>query len=321
MKELICVENCDPLFQQIRLGLCCMNSELRTKNIFCSRTVTRKNFTVEKAQQLALKNISDIKTLLEWNIRNDINVFRLSSDIFPHFTDSETEKYDMDFAIPLLRDCGEFCNTNLQRITMHPGQYNQVGARDRAIFEKTIEDLSMHCDMLDYMGIDTNNGIVNIHGGGLYGDKEKTKRRWVEQFSELPQKVKNRLTIENCEKCFNVRDCLDISRECKIPVVLDTHHYNCYGILHPDEVQENISELIPEVLESWGNDRIPLFHISEQKPNSPVGSHSDFVEEIPKYLLDIPILYDRCIDIDIEAKAKEKAILRLYDKYPNIFKM
>jgi hypothetical protein len=45
------------------------------------------------------------------------------------------------------------------------------------------------------------------------------------------------------------------------------------------------------------------------------------VEEIPKYLLDIPILYDRCIDIDIEAKAKEKAILKLYDKYSNIFKI
>jgi UV DNA damage endonuclease len=166
MKELIFVENCDPLFQQIRLGLCCMNSELRTKNIFCSRTITRKNFTVEKAQQLALKNISDIKPLLEWNIRNDINVFRLSSDIFPHFTDSETEKYEMDFSIPLLRDCGEFCNENLQRITMHPGQFNQVGARDRGIFEKTIEDLSMHCEVR-YMGIrkkqreDGSNNLVN----------------------------------------------------------------------------------------------------------------------------------------------------------------
>jgi UV DNA damage repair endonuclease len=56
-------------------------------------------------------------------------------------------------------------------------------------------------------------------------------------------------------------------------------------------------------------------HISEQKPDSRVGSHSDFIENIPQYMLDIPSEYGVGVDIEVEAKAKEAAIFKLRDKY------
>ena len=311
-------ETYHPLYKRIRLGLCCINTELRKQNIFCSRTMTRKNFTLEKAQTLALKNIADIIPMATWNSQNNISVMRISSDIFPHYTDTETQKYDMLFAEKALRQSGDVCNLHLQRITMHPGQFNQVGSKHRHVFEKTIDELVMHCNILDYMNISVRDGIVNVHGGGTYGDKESAKRRWVEQFDELPSVVKRRLTIENCEKCYSVRDCLDIATQCGIPVIMDSHHYDCYGILHPNETQESAKELIPEVLDTW-KDRVPLFHISEQRVGARVGSHSDYIENIPQYFLDVPLLYDKNIDIDVEAKQKEKAILKLYEKYPHIF--
>lgn len=305
------------LLERIRLGLCCINTELRPKGIFCSRTMPRKNFTVERAKDLSIKNINDIIPIVEWNDKNGIQVLRISSDIFPHYTDTETTPYDMSFAIEHLQKAGEICNLMDHRITMHPGQFNQIGTKNREVYEKTVHELGMHCDILDHMNINFRNGIVNIHGGGVYGDKEGTIRRWVEQFDDLPQKIKRRLTIENCEKCYSVEDCLEISRQCNIPVVFDTHHYNCYSILHPNEKQLEPEELIPQVLETWESRRgIPLFHISEQRPDSRVGSHSDYIETIPDYLLNIPILHNQNIDIDIEAKMKEKAILKLYDKYP-----
>jgi UV DNA damage repair endonuclease len=37
---------------------------------------------------------------------------------------------------------------------MHPGQYNQVGAKNPDVFDSTVSDLSMHADILDYMNID-----------------------------------------------------------------------------------------------------------------------------------------------------------------------
>ena len=306
----------NPLKDRIRLGLCCINTILREKNIFCSRTTTRKNFTVEKVQALALQNIKDIEPMVYWNYNNRIQVMRLSSDIFSHYTDTETTPYSMDFAIPELKRVGDICNLYDHRITMHPGQFNQVAAKSKDIFEKTSYELGMHCDILDHMGINFRNGIVNVHGGGIYKDKEGSIRRWIDQFDDLPSKVKRRLTIENCEKCYSVDNCLEIAKACKIPVCFDTHHYDCYGLLHPNETQRTPEELIPEILETWDSRRgIPLFHISEQRQGSRVGAHSDYIENIPKYLLDIPVKYNVNIDIDIEAKMKEQAILKLYEKY------
>ena len=73
-----------------------------------------------------------------------------------------------------------------------------------------------------------------------------------------------------------------------------------------------------EVLDSWckaGEKIKPKFHVSEQGSGR-CGHHSDFIETIPEYLMEIPKKYNIKIDIMIEAKAKEAAIFKLYEKYP-----
>jgi len=61
----------------------------------------------------------------------------------------------------------------------------------------------------------------------------------------------------------------------------------------------------------------PKVHVSEQGPGK-CGHHSDFIETIPEYLLEIPNKYNINIDIMIEAKMKEQAIFKLYNKYPEL---
>ena len=257
--------------------------------------------------------------LILWNNDHDIFSLRISSELFPHFTDAVTDPYTLDFAKEELKKVGELAKKIGQRLTFHPGQFNQVGANKKEVLESTIKDLSMHCDIFDMMELD-DNAIVNIHLGGMYGDKEKTKRRWIEQFDDLPTKIKRRLTIENDEKCYSVRDCLDVAAETGIPVVLDNHHYQCYNLLHPDEEPEEIEDLITEVIEDSWKDRKVLFHISEQDTSKKCGAHSKYISKLPDYYLEIPEKYDVDLWIDIEAKEKEKAVLKLYDVHPEIFK-
>ena len=303
----------------VRLGLCSINTELQKKKIFCSRTMIRKNFTVDKAKDLAIQNIKDIVKLMEWNEKNGIKHLRISSDLFPHYTDSECEKYTMDFAKDDLKIVGDWAKKHGHRLTTHPGQYVQLGAKSQEVLDKSIEDLKMHADFLDYMGMD-NNSILCIHGGGVYGDKEATMRRWVEHFDDLPKNVKSRLAIENCERSYCVADCLDISIDTGIPVIYDSHHYSCYSCLHPDVEQEPIEEIIDEVVESWdskGGKRTPLFHISEQAPDKRVGAHSDFISKVPQHIFDISKSMNTQIDVEVEAKLKEQAIMKLYDVHPD----
>lgn len=308
----------------IRLGLCCQNTELREKNIFCSRTLIRKNFTLKKVQDLALKNIKDIEKLCEWNFKNNIYIFRISSDIFPHFTDLEIEEvkngeYTLEFAKEALKSAGEAAKKYNQRITMHPGQYNQVGAKEGSIFEKTVKDLEMHASILDLMEMDENSTIC-VHGGGVYGDKEKTVERWIKQFENLPQNVKRRLAIENCERCYSVNDCLTIAERCKIPLIFDNHHYECFNKVCDKKEQVILENVMERVVNTWKSRGLrPLFHISEQADGERLGTHSDYIEDLPQYYLDFPSQYGD-VDIEVEAKMKEKAILKLYEKYPHIFR-
>ena len=132
----------------------------------------------------------------------------------------------------------------------------------------------------------------------------------------LPDKVKRRLVLENCERCFSIKDCLDVSREIGIPVVFDTHHFECYKLLHPDEEFLPAGDYIPDILKSWSDRGIkPKFHVSEQGSGR-CGHHSDYIEVIPHYLMEIPEKYGINIDIMIEAKMKEQSIFKLYEKYP-----
>ena len=276
----------------------------------------RKNFTVEKAQDAALKNIADIIPMCKWNYDHNIFVLRLSSDIFPHFNDNEVETYDMSFAMEALRHAGEAALKYKQRINFHPGQYNQIGAKEDEVFSKTCMDLKMHADILDAMGVGID-GILCIHGGGVYNDKEKTIERWIKQFQQLPENVKTRICIENCERCYSVKDCLYISDKCNIPVILDSHHFECFNSLEKKEKRIIMDDVLPHVLETWTRRGMkPLFHIAEQRPDSRLGAHSDFIEKIPEYMLNIPDKYGLSVDIEVEAKMKEKAILKLYSIYP-----
>ena len=294
----------------LRLGLCCINTLLRKRDIFCSRTCIRRTFTVERAQEKALHNIRDMIKMIEWNKKNGISCFRISSDIFPHYTDPKTEHYSLEFAKQLLKKAGDIAKAYGQRILMHPGQYNQIGAIDPDIFESTVKDLQHHADILDAMEMD-DDSVVIIHGGGTYGSKSKTVDRWIKQFESLPVSIKNRLALENCERSYSVEDCLYMANKCRIPVVFDFHHYHCWK-----KVQKPISEIFPLILDTWKQrNRRVVMHISDQDPEKKIGAHHDYVESIPNIIFETIINTGLDIDLEIEAKMKEQAIFKLYKKY------
>jgi len=304
----------------IQLGLCCLNTQLRVQKppVFASRKMiirTVKEKGIDVLKEKIIQNLKDVLTMMDWNEQNGIKVFRLSSELFPHKSNPKVEDYDFDFAKDLLRQIGEKSKKYNQRLTFHPGQYNVVGTPNKKAFQQTICDLKYHADVLDLMGLDYNSVMV-VHGGGMYGDKEKTKDRWCEQFKMLPENVQKRLVLENCEKCFSIKDCIDVTKKINIPIVFDTHHYECYKIMHPEEEFRDASFYISDILDSWKPRNVkPKFHVSEQGSGR-CGHHSDFIEVIPDYLLEIPEKYNTNIDIMIEAKKKEQAIFKLYEKYP-----
>ena len=306
--------------KSVQLGLCCLNTTLRGQKptVFCSRKMIIRKIEEDGIHALKLKiiqNLNDLYEMIKWNEQNGIKVLRISSELFPHISNPKVEGYDMEFADALLKKIGEYARSLNHRLTFHPGQYNVVGTPNEKTFLQTINDLSYHAGVLDRMGMGADSVMV-VHGGGLYGDKEKTLERWCENYKRLPEPIRRRLVLENCEKCFSIKDCLYVSEKVHVPVVFDTHHYSCYNILHPDETFKRPVEYMEAILNTWKRRGIkPKFHVSEQGSGR-TGHHSDYIEVIPDYLLEIPEKYGCDIDIMIEAKKKELAIFKLYKKYP-----
>ena len=73
--------------------------------------------------------------------------------------------------------------------------------------------------------------IVVLHGGGMFESKKHTCRI-EETYNNLPERIKRRIVLENCEKCYSVEDLLPLCKKNMIPLVYDTHHYTCYSKLH-----------------------------------------------------------------------------------------
>jgi len=296
---------------QPRLGYACICETIK-KNVKVGSTCIQKTFVdkgINYVIELAFSNLTSILKVLEWNEAHNIKFYRMNSKILPHFTnpkfipDGQKYAYDIFQFKDICMKIGDYARKHNHRLTFHPDQYNQIGTPHKTVFEKTSKELEMHADLLDLMELDLNSVMI-VHGGGFYEDKPKTIERWIQQFFLLPETVRRRIVIENCERIYSVFDMLYISRRICRPVVFDTHHHECYSkVVEP---QPHPSEFLGEVLATWFRLGLrPKFHVSNQAPDKKIGAHSEYVEFIPSYLVNLDV------DVMIEAKKKELAVLML----------
>ena len=335
---------------KIRLGYACINTYLRGKGVFSSRTAreaTIKKEGLKYAQELFVQNLKDTLEILRWNENRGIRLFRMSSEIAPHATnpvfipkskrnDPTALAWDFRKYKPLLKAIGDYAKKHGHRLTFHPGQYSLLSSPNPRVVLNTTRDFYMHALLLDLMGLDYNS-IMVTHGGGVYGDKEKAMKTWAKNFNKMPLCVKRRLVLENCETCYSITDVLKMSkmlapftgsgRVYKIPIVFDIFHYYCYNttIIRKRGLGEELldqppmQDLFPHIIKSWGKRRIKM-HLSEQSRGAVLGKHSYYIKQIPQLILKFRRVYGKKFDLMIEAKGKERAVIRLKKKYPHYVK-
>jgi UV DNA damage endonuclease len=279
------------------------------------RKATLEAKGVQHASQLALQNALDLETILKWNVANGINFFRLGSDLFPWGNKMDVTKLpDFIEIATVLQRCGQYAKDNDIRITTHPGPFNLLASPKSEVVQNTYLDLEMHAILFDIMNLSqTPWNKINIHVGATYGDKETAAMTWVKNFKGLSESVRKRLTVENDDKAamYSVYDLYNlIHREVGIPIVFDYHHHTFNTGNMSEEEALNLAA------STWG-DITPVVHYSESKsvhennPSLNPRAHSDYVSGfINTYGLDV--------DIMIEAKAKELALLEYKRKYNNL---
>ena len=292
----------------MELGYACINMSLG-KNISTNRTMRKKTF-IEKginyAAELGLQNTADLLPILEFNVKNKIQVFRMSSNFYPWVGEYNLKELPTYQRIKtLLAGCGYYAERNNIRITSHPGPFNVLVSPNKDVIKRTYTDLEVHGEIFDLMGLSkTPYNKINIHCNGVYGDKKSAMDRFCKNFEGLSESVKSRLTVENDDKpaMYSVKDLMYIHERIGIPIVFDYHHHKfCTGGLSEKEALEL-------AISTWPKDIKPIVHYSESKAlhenNSKIKpqAHSDLINKLPN-------LYGNDVDIMVEAKGKELAIL------------
>ncbi|KAJ3749645.1 UV-endonuclease UvdE-domain-containing protein [Lentinula detonsa] len=300
-----------------RLGYACLNTILRNKKpaseaVFCSRTCridTIKKNGMDWVKDLGRKNVQDLITMIQWNEDNNIRFLRLSSEMFP-FASHSIYGYSLEYCAPLLAEAGALAQKYGHRLTTHPGQFTQLGSPKPGVIQSSIRELEYHCQMLDLMSVG-KDGVTIIHGGGVYDDKPDTIERIKTTIRDvLPQHVRDRLVLENDELCYNADDLLPICEELDVPLVFDYHH----DALRPSSIPP--AEIIRRANAIFARRGIrPKQHLSEARPGAVTimerRAHADRCERLPDELEDVA----SDVDLMIEAKDKEQAVLHLYRIY------
>lgn len=255
----------------MNIGYACLTLGVRDTNF---KTCTLKNASEENLMNIVDFNLDSLESIIDYNIENDIKLFRISSDIIP-FGSSPANRIEWwNVFSRKLDKIGEKIKSAGIRVSMHPGQYTVLNSLTEDVVERAVEDLIYHNRFLDSLGVDRKNKII-LHIGGVYGDKKNAIDRFEENYKKLSNNIKSRLIIENDDKSYNISEVLEIGNSLKIPVVYD----NLHNQVLPADDSKSDSYWIDRVRNTWDEmDGLQKIHYSKQNIEKRAGSHSETID-------------------------------------------
>ncbi|MDD4036393.1 MAG: UV DNA damage repair endonuclease UvsE, partial [Bacilli bacterium] len=260
---------------------------------------------LEKLHKIILSNLNDLEVILNYNIKNNIHFYRLTSKLIPLAThESVVFNYKKLYKGPL-EEIGKIINDNKMRVDSHPDQFCVINSAKEEVIESSLKILKYHKTIFDLMKI--NNPKIILHIGSGAGGKREGLKRFINVFEKLNKPLKNMIIIENDDKIYNIRNTLSLCNKLKVPMALDYHHHLC------NNNGEKIEDFIEAIFNTWNNENlIPKVHFSSPKSKKEKRSHNDYIDvtEFIKFIERIKFI-NRDFDIMLEAKMKDIALFNL----------
>jgi UV DNA damage endonuclease len=295
----------------VRFGLCCIFKEEPIR----FRQTTAKYLSgfpreeqLRRLSEICLANAVSLMRALEFCHANGIGDFRINSQILPLKTHPQAgydimELPDADKIVDSFKACGQFCRVHSIRTTFHPDQFIVLSSPHPHVVKHAIAELEYQAEVATWVNAD----VINIHAGGVYGDKKTALKRLRNQIEGLSDSVRKWVTLENDDRSYTPVDLLPVCTDMEVPLVYDVHHHRCC----PDGL--SIERVTGEAIKTWEarkNSTEPLFHISSPIhgwQERDMRKHHDYID-----INDFPMEWLACdLTVEVEAKAKEKAVLAL----------
>jgi UV DNA damage endonuclease len=281
----------------MKIGYPCLN---RSIGCSASRKFRLASLTDERLAETVAANLECLGRILRFNAAEGVGFFRISSETVPFASHPDCRldwrgRFEAELAA-----LGRFIRRHRMRISMHPDQFVLINALDPAIVRRSAAELGYHAALLDALGLDLT-AKIQIHIGGAYGDKAAAMDRFAAEWKKLPGAVRRRLVIENDDRLYRVRDCLEIHLRTGIPVLFDAFHHACLNQC------ESLRDALTACAATWKKrDGPPMVDYSSQAPERRRGAHVESLEA-----RHFRAFLHRCSGIDfdlmLEVKDKEKS--------------
>ncbi|MCA1012483.1 UV DNA damage repair endonuclease UvsE [Halobacillus halophilus] len=264
---------------------------------------------ISELQRITRLNLQHTLRAIHYNIAHEIPLYRFSSALVPLATHDDVE---WDYITPfkeLYAEIGKLVKKHQLRTSFHPNQFTLFTSDKPHVTENAVKDMEYHYALLKAMGLHEESHI-NLHIGGAYGDKAAALERFHENLKQLPDPIKKQMTLENDDKTYTTTETLEVCEKEGIPMMFDYHHY-----MANHTADEDLVELLPRFYETWsGYGFPPKVHLSSPKSEGAYRSHADYVEEAyVTPFLKIVKQTEQPIDVMIEAKEKDRALLKLVE--------
>ena len=292
-------------FVKNNLGLVCIT----TSDAVRYKTVTRKRLLsfdvqaqVKMLRALYAENVARVGKAVEFCTANEINLYRLTSGLFP-FSDEEIGAHILPEFAEQLGATGKKALENGLRIVMHPDQFVVLSSDSEEVIKNSVKILKKHARTLDLLGQPRSEwATMNIHGGK--GDRTD---KLVSSIEKLPEEIRSRIAFENDEYSYSSEQILEVCRRAEVPMVFDAHHHICREKLDSYN-NESIKDAFWAARATWKNPENQLVHISNGREHFGDRAHHDLV-------FDMPEVFRFASWIEVEAKHKEIAIDKLKNEW------
>jgi UV DNA damage endonuclease len=284
----------------MRIGYPCINTAIGCRS---GSTFRLKSYSEERLLATVQANLDCLVRILEYNARHRLLFFRITSDLVPFASHPVCRcRWQQHFA-SRLRDIGHTIRKDGMRISMHPDQFVVLNSPNQAVAESSLRELRYHAEVLDLMGLDLT-AKIQIHAGGVYGDRARSMARFIERCAALDEAVRRRLVLENDDRCYTLAHCLELSAAAGVPVLFDDFHHRIHSS------GEAPAEALARAARTWiSGDGPPMVDYSQPAPGKSRGSHADSID-IRSFRRFLSQSGPLDFDIMLEIKDKEKSALR-----------
>jgi UV DNA damage endonuclease len=295
----------------LRLGLCCqfLDAPIRFRAATHRYVATlapdaRRAYLSSVARANAIALLHAVERCHELGI----GAFRITSQVLPLATHPASGYAldaldDADVIARAFSAAGAHARFRGVRLSFHPDQFVVLNSVREDVVASSLRELELQGELAALVGADA----ICLHGGGAVDGKVAALDRLASALGRLTPRARARLALENDDRVFAPADLLPLCEREGVPFVYDAHHHRCL----PDGL--TVAEATERAVRTWRG-REPWMHLSSPRVGWAHGDprpHADYIDPADFPLEWLRVAAQAGLTVDVEAKAKERAVLAL----------